>query len=123
MEDLLDRGWRRSGSFLYKPDMERTCCPSYTIRLRADDFVPSKEQLRVSKRMQRYCYDCIIIVLFCLVQENNIIPFLFGELVVILWNPLKDDFTRLMRFLFLEKVCRSCSRLGLLRPHIACLMN
>ncbi|XP_061376607.1 arginyl-tRNA--protein transferase 2 [Gastrolobium bilobum] len=51
---LLDRGWRRSGCFLYKPEMERTCCPSYTIRLKASDFVPSKEQLRVSKRMQRF---------------------------------------------------------------------
>uniref|UniRef100_A0A5B7ALQ1 Arginyl-tRNA--protein transferase n=1 Tax=Davidia involucrata TaxID=16924 RepID=A0A5B7ALQ1_DAVIN len=51
---LLDRGWRRSGSFLYKPEMERMCCPSYTIRLKATDFVPSKEQLRVSKRMQRF---------------------------------------------------------------------
>ncbi|KAI8031619.1 Arginyl-tRNA--protein transferase 1 [Camellia lanceoleosa] len=51
---LLDRGWRRSGSFLYKPEMESTCCPSYTIRLKASDFVPSKEQLRVSKRMQRF---------------------------------------------------------------------
>ncbi|XP_009344730.2 LOW QUALITY PROTEIN: arginyl-tRNA--protein transferase 2 [Pyrus x bretschneideri] len=53
-QDLLDRGWRRSGCFLYKPDMERTCCPAYTIRLRAGDFVPSKEQARVSRRMQRY---------------------------------------------------------------------
>ncbi|KAK6121892.1 hypothetical protein DH2020_044366 [Rehmannia glutinosa] len=51
---LLDRGWRRSGCFLYKPDMEKTCCPSYTIRLKASDFVPSKEQVRVSKRMQRF---------------------------------------------------------------------
>ncbi|XP_038703028.1 arginyl-tRNA--protein transferase 2-like isoform X2 [Tripterygium wilfordii] len=51
---LLDQGWRRSGSFLYKPEMERTCCPSYTIRLRSNDFVPSKEQLRVSKRMERF---------------------------------------------------------------------
>lgn len=51
---LLDRGWRRSGSFLYKPEMEKTCCPSYTIRLKASDFVPSKEQLRVSRRMQRF---------------------------------------------------------------------
>ncbi|KAL0402898.1 UNVERIFIED_CONTAM: Arginyl-tRNA--protein transferase 1 [Sesamum radiatum] len=51
---LLDRGWRRSGCFLYKPDMEKTCCPSYTIRLKASDFVPSKEQTRVSKRMQRF---------------------------------------------------------------------
>lgn len=51
---LLDRGWRRSGCFLYKPEMDRTCCPSYTIRLKASDFVPSKDQVRVAKRMQRY---------------------------------------------------------------------
>ncbi|XVE69400.1 hypothetical protein DITRI_Ditri09bG0149400 [Diplodiscus trichospermus] len=52
--DLLDRGWRRSGCFLYKPEMERTCCPSYTIHLKASDFVPSKEQRRVDRRMQRF---------------------------------------------------------------------
>ncbi|KAE9598739.1 hypothetical protein Lal_00022658 [Lupinus albus] len=51
---LLDRGWRRSGCFLYKPLMERTCCPSYTIRLKASEFVASKEQLRVSRRLQRF---------------------------------------------------------------------
>ncbi|KAK9124476.1 hypothetical protein Sjap_014078 [Stephania japonica] len=53
-QDLLDRGWRRSGSFLYKPEMEKTCCPSYTIRLKACDFIPSKEQTRVTKKMQRF---------------------------------------------------------------------
>ncbi|XP_012087612.1 arginyl-tRNA--protein transferase 2 isoform X2 [Jatropha curcas] len=52
-QDLLDRGWRRSGCFLYKPEMEKTCCPSYTIRLKASDFVPSKDQLRVFRRVQR----------------------------------------------------------------------
>ncbi|KAK8926463.1 Arginyl-tRNA--protein transferase 1 [Platanthera zijinensis] len=52
--DLLDRGWRRSGCFLYKPVMERTCCPSYTIRLKACDFVLSKEQTRVQKKMERF---------------------------------------------------------------------
>ncbi|XP_062231518.1 arginyl-tRNA--protein transferase 2-like [Phragmites australis] len=51
---LLDRGWRRSGCFLYKPEMERTCCPSYTIRLKANEFSCSKEQGRVLKRMQRF---------------------------------------------------------------------
>ncbi|GKV28312.1 hypothetical protein SLEP1_g37382 [Rubroshorea leprosula] len=53
-QDLLDRGWRRSGCFLYKPEMETTCCPSFTIRLKASDFVPSKEQNRVYRRMQRF---------------------------------------------------------------------
>ncbi|KAI4370549.1 hypothetical protein MLD38_018894 [Melastoma candidum] len=53
-QDLLDRGWRRSGCFLYKPEMRKTCCPSYTIRLKAEDFAPSKEQTRVIRRMERY---------------------------------------------------------------------
>ncbi|CAL5387643.1 unnamed protein product [Camellia sinensis] len=35
---LLDRGWRRSGCFLYKPEMESICCPSYTIRLKPSDL-------------------------------------------------------------------------------------
>ncbi|KAF8779354.1 hypothetical protein HU200_002619 [Digitaria exilis] len=51
---LLDRGWRRSGCFVYKPEMERTCCPSYTIRLKANDFICSKEHGRVLKKMQRF---------------------------------------------------------------------
>ncbi|KAL0743937.1 hypothetical protein Bca4012_085450 [Brassica carinata] len=51
---LLDRGWRRSGCYLYKPEMAKTCCPSYTIRLRACDFVPSKEQQRVRRRLERF---------------------------------------------------------------------
>jgi arginyl-tRNA--protein-N-Asp/Glu arginylyltransferase len=53
---LLDKGWRRSGMTVYKPDMRRTCCPAYTIRLEADAFSPSKDQARVLHRMQR-CHD------------------------------------------------------------------
>ncbi|KAK4746925.1 hypothetical protein SAY87_025962 [Trapa incisa] len=53
-QDLLDRGWRRSGCYLYKPEMKKTCCPSYTIRLKAADFVHSKEQSRVYRRLERY---------------------------------------------------------------------
>ncbi|OEL24443.1 Arginyl-tRNA--protein transferase 2, partial [Dichanthelium oligosanthes] len=34
--------------------MERTCCPSYTIRLKANDFICSKEHGRVLKKMQSY---------------------------------------------------------------------
>lgn len=32
-QQLIDRGWRRSGKFLYKPNLEASCCPPYTIRL------------------------------------------------------------------------------------------
>ncbi|KAG6544372.1 hypothetical protein Mapa_014206 [Marchantia paleacea] len=53
-QDLLDRGWRRSGMFLYKPCMKETCCPPYTIRLKVDAFVAAKDQIRVRRRFQRY---------------------------------------------------------------------
>jgi arginine-tRNA-protein transferase len=39
---------------VYKPNMQRTCCPAYTIRLEVDAFSPSKDQARVLRRMQRY---------------------------------------------------------------------
>ena len=37
-EKLMLRGWRRSGKYFYKPTMHLTCCPQYTIRLKATKF-------------------------------------------------------------------------------------
>lgn len=31
-QNLIDRGWRRSGRYCYKPIMNEICCPQYTIR-------------------------------------------------------------------------------------------
>ncbi|MCL7041205.1 hypothetical protein MKW94_022922 [Papaver nudicaule] len=53
-QGMLDRSMRRSGCLLYMPEAYSTCCPGYAIRLKASDFVASKEQLRVSKKMQRF---------------------------------------------------------------------
>lgn len=52
---LLDRGWRRSGSYLYKPTNWKTCCPQYTIRLAGESFAPSKKQQKVRRRFERIC--------------------------------------------------------------------
>ena len=41
LQELLDRGWRRSGRYIYKPDLQ-TCCPQYTIRLDTRLFKLSK---------------------------------------------------------------------------------
>ncbi|KAF8365300.1 ate-1 [Pristionchus pacificus] len=51
---LLNGGWRRSGSYLYKPNLEKTCCPQYTIRLDVDKFILSRTQKRVLRNMQVY---------------------------------------------------------------------
>ncbi|KAJ8715050.1 hypothetical protein PYW08_005031 [Mythimna loreyi] len=52
-QDLIDRGWRRSGKYCYKPTMDVTCCPMYTIRCRALEFKPTKSQKKVMKRVNK----------------------------------------------------------------------
>ncbi|KAM5321053.1 arginyl-tRNA--protein transferase 1 isoform 8-T8 [Glossophaga mutica] len=53
-QDLIDRGWRRSGKYVYKPVMNETCCPQYTIRCRPSQFQPSKSHKKVLKKMLKF---------------------------------------------------------------------
>ena len=53
-QGLLDRGWRRSGQFMYKPEMAVTCCPPYTIRLPAKEFAPTKGQRKLLRKFERH---------------------------------------------------------------------
>lgn len=51
---MVDRGWRRSGYTYYKPDLTRSCCPHYTIRLDAGRFRANKSQRQALNRWNRY---------------------------------------------------------------------
>ncbi|KAF8222772.1 hypothetical protein L208DRAFT_1426287 [Tricholoma matsutake] len=51
---MIDRGWRRSGTWCYKPNLRASCCPQYTIRLDAVAFKPSKSQRKLVNRWNRY---------------------------------------------------------------------
>ncbi|XP_043265261.1 arginyl-tRNA--protein transferase 1 isoform X2 [Colletes gigas] len=51
---LLDRGWRRSGCYCYKPLMDQTCCPTYTIKCEALQFKITKSQKKILKKMGRF---------------------------------------------------------------------
>ncbi|KAH9507257.1 Arginyl-tRNA--protein transferase 1 [Bulinus truncatus] len=53
-QDLIDRGWRRSGKYCYKPTMNVTCCPQYTIRCDALKFKLSKSHKKLIKKVNRY---------------------------------------------------------------------
>eukprot|EP00596_Hydrurales_sp_CCMP1899_P000750 CAMPEP_0119052196 /NCGR_PEP_ID=MMETSP1177-20130426/73577_1 /TAXON_ID=2985 /ORGANISM="Ochromonas sp, Strain CCMP1899" /LENGTH=538 /DNA_ID=CAMNT_0007031687 /DNA_START=286 /DNA_END=1903 /DNA_ORIENTATION=- len=53
-ESLMLVGWRRSGTYFYKPVMYATCCPAYTIRLEAKQFILSKSQRQVVRRVDRF---------------------------------------------------------------------
>mmetsp|Transcript_9486 Transcript_9486/g.23280 ORF Transcript_9486/g.23280 Transcript_9486/m.23280 type:complete len:803 (-) Transcript_9486:39-2447(-) len=50
-EGLINRGWRRSGLHLYKPQNFSSCCPTLTTRLLTRNFEPSKSQRKVLKKM------------------------------------------------------------------------
>ncbi|XP_077351471.1 arginyl-tRNA--protein transferase 1 isoform X1 [Festucalex cinctus] len=53
-QDLIDRGWRRSGKYVYKPIMNKTCCPQYTIRCHAMKFQPSKSHKKILKKINNF---------------------------------------------------------------------
>ncbi|KAM7344930.1 arginyltransferase 1 isoform 2-T2 [Cochliomyia hominivorax] len=56
-QELIDRGWRRSGHYCYKQDNTTTCCPCYTIKCDALEFKLSKSHKKVLKRMNRFLRD------------------------------------------------------------------
>ncbi|ETN62272.1 arginyl-tRNA-protein transferase 1 [Anopheles darlingi] len=56
-QDLIDRGWRRSGCYCYKPIMDVTCCPAYTIKCNALNFQMNKSHKKVIKRLNKFLRD------------------------------------------------------------------
>ncbi|KAG5873214.1 hypothetical protein JTB14_005669 [Gonioctena quinquepunctata] len=56
-QDLIDRGWRRSGKYCYKPVMDETCCPQYTIKCDVSNFSLSKSQKKVIKKFNTFLKD------------------------------------------------------------------
>lgn len=44
----------RSGQYVYKPTMNRTCCPQYPIRCEVANLQLTKSQKKVIKRVNRY---------------------------------------------------------------------
>ncbi|CAF0861478.1 unnamed protein product [Brachionus calyciflorus] len=53
-QKLIDRGWRRSGTYIYKPVMNVTCCPLYTIKCDALSFQLRKSQKNTLKSVRKY---------------------------------------------------------------------
>ncbi|OJJ80600.1 arginyltransferase [Aspergillus glaucus CBS 516.65] len=53
-EELVNRGWRRSGTLYYKPNLERSCCPHYTIRLEASEFKARRDQRKAINHWNKF---------------------------------------------------------------------
>lgn len=52
-DKLCNMGFRRSGKFLYKPDLLRNCCRMYTIRTTVDQVKVSKDMKACIKRFKK----------------------------------------------------------------------
>ncbi|KAF8665813.1 hypothetical protein AX16_000256 [Volvariella volvacea WC 439] len=53
-QTMIDRGWRRSGTWCYKPHLPSSCCPQYTIKLDELHFKPSKSQRKLINRWNNF---------------------------------------------------------------------
>lgn len=53
-QELLDLGWRRSGTYCYNPINKLTCCPNYSIICQASQFKLSRSQRRCVTNVNSY---------------------------------------------------------------------
>ncbi|KAJ2557545.1 Arginyl-tRNA--protein transferase 1 [Coemansia sp. RSA 1933] len=53
-QTLIDRGWRRSGTFLYLTDHKDSCCPYYTIRTHALDVSLSSSDKKLLRKWRKH---------------------------------------------------------------------
>ena len=51
-EAMMLKGWRRSGSYYYKPHLPQSCCQLNTIRLDVTQFQANKKQRKVLNKFQ-----------------------------------------------------------------------
>ena len=53
---MAERGWRRCGTYYYKPDLIQSCCKLWTHRLDVTNFKMKKDQKKTIKKMIKNCY-------------------------------------------------------------------
>lgn len=59
-QQLVDRNWRRSGKYLYKPHPEKCLSLQYTIRLDVHKFMPSQSHKNLIQRVAAYLQDGVM---------------------------------------------------------------
>lgn len=80
-QQLIDRGWRRSGEYLYFPYNANTCCPNYGISCSATKFELTRTQKRCIEKVHSY-----------LISGNSTVNKTNGEKVRILRHIQADKF-------------------------------
>ncbi|KRX04569.1 hypothetical protein PPERSA_04384 [Pseudocohnilembus persalinus] len=52
-EDLINRGWTRSGNYFYQPNLQESCCKSYCAKIDTKEFKMSKQQKKIWKKFDK----------------------------------------------------------------------
>ncbi len=55
----MQRGWRRSGTYYYKSNLQKTCCKMFTHRLNVMKFKIKKDQKKSIKKIITIAYECV----------------------------------------------------------------
>ena len=50
LEDFMEHNWWRTGQVVFKPRFAEVCCPSYSMRMPAAGFLPSKSHRRIIRK-------------------------------------------------------------------------
>ena len=50
LEDFMEHNWWRTGQVIFKPRFAEVCCPSYSMRMPAAGFLPSKSHQRIMRK-------------------------------------------------------------------------
>ena len=53
-QNLVEKGWSKSGTLIYKRNYEKSCCKIYQPRVNINNFKISKEQKKVMKKFRKY---------------------------------------------------------------------
>lgn len=48
---LAERGWRRCGTYYYKPDIKNACCKLWTHRMDTNKFKIKKDQRKTVRQV------------------------------------------------------------------------
>jgi arginine-tRNA-protein transferase len=51
---MMLKGWRRCGTYFYKPNLPESCCKLFTIRLRAEAYQMNGSQKKRLKKFNRF---------------------------------------------------------------------
>jgi arginine-tRNA-protein transferase len=53
-ELMIEKGWRRCGTYYYKPDIKNSCCKLWTHRLDVNMFKIKKDQKKTVRNVAEW---------------------------------------------------------------------